>query len=109
MNYKRTYLDYLHDILDAIDKATQFTEGMDQAQFCADERTNFAVIRALEIIGEAAKKIPSDVQARHPVIPWRNYSGYGASVGRGVGGEAPNPPKPASPLEPPAWFRRRAE
>jgi uncharacterized protein with HEPN domain len=55
---QREFVDYLRDILDAIEKAEQFTEGVDFKQFAADDKTIFAVIRALEIIGEAAKKIP---------------------------------------------------
>ena len=67
----RTYEDYLADILDAVSKARQFVGGMTFEEFSADEKTAFAVVRALEIIGEAAKKIPPDIRARQPKIPWR--------------------------------------
>lgn len=43
--------------------------------FQQDEKTVFAVIRALEIIGEAAKNISEDMKAQHPEIPWRNVAG----------------------------------
>jgi len=74
MSASRTYLDYLADILGAIEDIDTFTQGMDEAAFRADRRTLYAVTRALEIIGEAAKRIPGDVQARHPNIPWRGMA-----------------------------------
>lgn len=70
----RTHLDFLDDIRSAAGKAVAFTSGMDYAAFAADERTVFAVVRALEIVGEAAKRIPSVVRDRHPQVPWRTMS-----------------------------------
>lgn len=58
MMAKRVYIDYLRDIQDASEKAEHFVEGMDFHDFAKDEKTTFAVVRALEIIGEAAKHIP---------------------------------------------------
>jgi uncharacterized protein with HEPN domain len=75
MKQKREYTDYLQDILDAISKIEKFTEGMDSDQFLADEKTVFAVIRALEIIGEAAKKLPRSMRERHPQVSWRDVAG----------------------------------
>ena len=72
---RREFIDYLRDILDAIEKAEQFTEGVDFKQFAADDKTIFAVIRALEIIGEAAKKIPKSIRNRYPNVPWREITG----------------------------------
>ena len=68
MTPKRAFVDYLRDILDAANKAEQFTHGMDLAQFMADEKTQFAIIRALEIVGEAAKNVPSHIHKRYPEI-----------------------------------------
>lgn len=45
--YKREYGDYIEDIVDAMDKAMQFTENMDYSDFIHDDKTIFAVIRAL--------------------------------------------------------------
>ncbi|WP_268989059.1 HepT-like ribonuclease domain-containing protein [Methanosarcina barkeri] len=52
-----------------------FTEGMDRETFLNDEKTKSAVVRQLEIIGEAAKAIPADIKALAPDIDWRNISG----------------------------------
>lgn len=70
MTSKRTHIDYLRDILDAVEKAGEFTRGIDFDQFAADPRTHFAVVRALEIIGEAAKNVPIAIREQHPDIPW---------------------------------------
>lgn len=71
MSAPRTYIDYLADILGAIDDIATFVQGLDEAAFVADRKTIYATTRALEIIGEAAKRIPADVQARHGLVPWR--------------------------------------
>ena len=49
---RRDYVDYVRDMLDAVDKATQFVEGLDYGYFAVDDKTVFAVIRALEVIIE---------------------------------------------------------
>ena len=56
MKNKRVTLDYFEDILDAIEKIAIFVEAMTEEQFLKDTKTAFAVIRAFEILGEAAKK-----------------------------------------------------
>ena len=71
---KRIYLDYLEDIEEAMVSACRFVEGMDYASFAADARTNFAVVRALEIMGEATKSVPVDIQKRFPDIPWQDMA-----------------------------------
>jgi uncharacterized protein with HEPN domain len=75
MKQKREYIDYLRDILDAAQKAEEFIAGMDMAAFERDAKTCFAVIRALEIIGEATKHIPASVRQRYPEVPWRAMAG----------------------------------
>ncbi len=52
---------YADDVLEACGKIRRFVQGMSYEAFVADERTRDAVIRNLEIIGEAAKKLPGDV------------------------------------------------
>ncbi|MFN8499003.1 MAG: DUF86 domain-containing protein [Anaerolineae bacterium] len=66
---------YLEDILEATVNARQFAADMDYAMFSSDTKTTYAVIRALEIIGEATKRVPSDVRERYPSIPWRDMAG----------------------------------
>jgi len=75
MKQNREYTEYLQDILDAISKIDKFTEGMDADRFLADEKTVFAVIRALEIIGEATKKLPRSMREKYPQIAWRDVAG----------------------------------
>lgn len=74
MKQKRQYADYLRDILDAAEKAEQFIAGLDAQAFESDDKASFAVIRALEVIGEAAKKIPANVRVRYPAVPWREIA-----------------------------------
>ena len=57
-------------ILDAIARIRQYTDGFSLTQFAADQKTVDAVTRNFEIIGEAAKNVPSDIQKQHPDIPW---------------------------------------
>lgn len=75
MNAVRNSLVYLQDMLHAAEKARSFTEGLDEAAFLNNEEKIFAVIRALEIIGEAAKHIPASVQKEYPDVPWRTIAG----------------------------------
>jgi uncharacterized protein with HEPN domain len=75
MTTPRTVVDYLRDILDAAEKAAQFTARMTIDDFIADPKTAFATIRTLEIIGEAAKRIPDSFRAQYPAAPWREMAG----------------------------------
>ncbi len=71
----REFLDYLDDILDAMNKAEQFTSGLTFEQFEQDDKINFATVRALEIIGEAVRRIPEKIKEEYPKIPWKNIAG----------------------------------
>jgi uncharacterized protein with HEPN domain len=72
---KRHYEDYLRDMLEATQKVASFISGLSEKAFLADEKTQYAVVRALEVIGEAAKKIPEDVRSTYPDLPWRQIVG----------------------------------
>lgn len=75
MKSGREYLDYLNDIMDAVRKIEKFVQGMDFEQFRKDDKSAFAVIRALEIIGEATKKIPKEVKNHYSSVPWKDMAG----------------------------------
>ena len=66
---------YIKDILENMRDAREFIRGMSYEQFAADKRTVNAVLRSIEIIGEATKNVPEDVRARYPQIPWREMAG----------------------------------
>jgi len=72
---RREFLDYVEDVIAAMSKARSFTAGMDFDKFKQDDKTIFAVIRALEIVGEAVKNIPADVRTQFPEVPWKDIAG----------------------------------
>lgn len=61
----------VHDIIEAIDKITQYITTASTALWIDDAKTVDAVIRNLEIIGEAASRIPLETQQKHQDIPWQ--------------------------------------
>jgi uncharacterized protein with HEPN domain len=72
---RRQIEDYLQDILETIAAAQQFTMGMSFEDFEADQKTVFAVTRAIEIVGEATKNIPPNLRESYPQIPWKSITG----------------------------------
>ena len=66
---------YLKDILAAMDSIELFIAGMTLKTFESDDKTSSAVIRKLEIIGEASKQIPDEIRATSPQVPWREMAG----------------------------------
>jgi uncharacterized protein with HEPN domain len=75
MKREPLFTDYLRDILEHAEKVQSFIAGLDEDAFHQDEKTIFAVIRALEVVGEAAKKIPQPIRDKYPDIPWREMAG----------------------------------
>lgn len=71
----RDWKQHIEDILEATAKIQRYTEGMTLESFAADERTLDAVIRNLTVIGEAARHVPAEVQARYPQVPWAEMRG----------------------------------
>ena len=65
----------LRDMAHHIDLAKQFAAGIEYVAFQNDTRTVFAVIRCLEIISEASRRLPDELKARHPSIPWKDIAG----------------------------------
>lgn len=62
---------YVDDMIGFSEKVLSYTKGMDRAAFIASEMTYDAVLRNLELIGEAATHIPDEVREAHSEIPWR--------------------------------------
>lgn len=75
MSSERTHVDYLDDMLAAMAKVASFITGMTFEEFAKDDKTAFAVVRGLEIVGEAAKQIPAAVRDTYPAVPWRAMAG----------------------------------
>lgn len=60
----------IEDMLEALHRIRSYAGGMSRQAFVTDDRTIDAVVRNLEIIGEAARQLPPQVIQRHPEIPW---------------------------------------
>ncbi len=69
------FLDYVEDIIDAMDKAEIATAKVTYEQFVDDFMINFVVARALEIVGEATKRLPMSLRDQYPAIPWKDMAG----------------------------------
>lgn len=72
---RREIRDYVEDIRQAIGEIETFTRGVTKETFLQDRKTVNAVIRSLEIIGEAAKNLPETIRKKYPAIPWRDMAG----------------------------------
>ena len=75
MSPKRESYDYISDILDAMSKAQKFLQGVSYESFLRDDKTQAAVEREIEIIGEAAGNIPNSIHKKYPEIPWQKIIG----------------------------------
>lgn len=72
---ERDFRDFLEDIIQMCGQIDEFIRGIDKEQFLNDTKTVYAVIRCIEIIGEAVKHIPTDVRERYNEIPWKMWAG----------------------------------
>lgn len=72
---KRNITLYIKDVLENIKHAETFTEDVTCEEFIKDKKTSYAVVRCIEIMGEAVKNIPDDVREKYPDIPWKKMAG----------------------------------
>ncbi|MGB7531375.1 MAG: DUF86 domain-containing protein [Halobacteriota archaeon] len=73
---QRDYKTFLEDIIDAIAKIEKYTEGMTFEEFEDNELVVDAILRNLEIIGEAVKNIPEEIRLKYQDIEWRKIAGF---------------------------------
>jgi uncharacterized protein with HEPN domain len=71
----RDFRVHLEDIRGAIGKIERYTKGLSKRGFAEDDKTLDAVVRNLEIIGEAVKQLPAELRAREPAIDWQKIAG----------------------------------
>lgn len=71
----RDYKVFLEDVLEAIANVAEFVGTMTLDEFRSDKKTLHAVVRNLEVIGEAIKQVPTEVRELHPQIPWQRIAG----------------------------------
>ncbi|MEO0078556.1 MAG: DUF86 domain-containing protein [candidate division WOR-3 bacterium] len=71
----RDYRAYLEDIVEAAGAVREFVAGMSKVELANDRRTRDAVVRNLEVIGEAAKKLPAQTKRDHPEVEWKKIAG----------------------------------
>lgn len=72
---RRNCTIYIEDILESMDKIERYTKGLDFESFSANDMVVDAVLRNLEIIGEASRNIPEDIREKYPDIPWKRMIG----------------------------------
>lgn len=83
---KRDLVDYVSDILESINDVQEFTNGMSFEEFLKDKRTIKAVIRSLEVMGEAARNMPDEERIKYPKVPWKRMVGMRDKLVHGYSG-----------------------
>jgi len=72
---EREIRDYINDLIESCEDILEFTKGMSFENFSADKKTVNAVIRCLEVIGEATKNLPVNFKLEYADIPWKQMAG----------------------------------
>ncbi|MCP5103286.1 MAG: DUF86 domain-containing protein [bacterium] len=75
MSKKRSVAEDLKNVLETMEKIDRFVEGMDYEDFLEDEKTMFAVAKAIEIIGETLKHVPEETKENYADVPWEDIYG----------------------------------
>jgi uncharacterized protein with HEPN domain len=70
----RNWEDNIFDIINAVEYIEEFIHDVSFKEFIKDKKTNFAVIRSLEVIEEGAKRIPHHIRKEYPGIPWKDIA-----------------------------------
>ncbi len=83
---KRDVRDYLHDILESVDEVESFVEGMSSEAFMKDRKTKNAVMRSIEVIGEASRHVPVALREKYPEVPWKEIIGMRDKLIHGYSG-----------------------
>jgi uncharacterized protein with HEPN domain len=71
----RNTILYLQDIIYNMRLAEQFVDNLTQYEFTKDRKTVYAVLRCLEVIGEAVKSVPGSIREQYPGVPWKDMAG----------------------------------
>jgi uncharacterized protein with HEPN domain len=74
-NKNRSAKLYIEDVLKYIEKIELFTNNFTYEDFLQDDKTCYAVIRCIEVIGEASKNIPENIKSQYSFIPWNDIIG----------------------------------
>lgn len=75
MSKKRRAIDFIGDIQEAVEMSASYTKGLTYRKFLDDRKTQDAVVRNLEVIGEASKNISPSFKAKYPEVPWKSLAG----------------------------------
>lgn len=70
----RRDIAFVEDIKEAIKRILSYTSDMSYKEFLKDKKTQDAVVRNLEIIGEASKNISDNLKRAHPEMPWKDFA-----------------------------------
>jgi uncharacterized protein with HEPN domain len=72
---KRNVALYISDIIEYMERAELYIRDLTLEEFSADQKTCDAVIRCIEIVGEATKNVPMEIREKYPSVPWRDMAG----------------------------------